>query len=735
MPDSGTYLVLNASSLKALDVRGASDRAGTNVQVWTPNGSDAQVWAATEQDGGWQLLCSLTGKCLDVAGGTLSPGTNVQQWSDNDSRAQRWDLVEVGTVTYQGTQYATYNVLVAGSSLGIGVSGTNAVLASSPAAWALVPVPALSEGGTYELVPAIDQSVRVDVAGGSRANGANAQVYASNGSAAQVFEAQVDPDSLLVRLLNANSGKALDVYGAGTAAGTNVVQWTPNSGTSQWWLPVLDGTMEANGNEVPTYQLRAQVGNGLCLDVAGGSSALRTNVQVWTRNGSPAQRFGLVKTEVLGTSLPAPTPLLQALAHGTGTVSLVPSFQCDATAYQARTRRTAHMADGSLVVGEWESAADGSTARDGWGEAWEPTFEVAQGGLVTMPLTLSEALTPSMPLVTYEVEVRAFSASYGPTSSRAHGPSTVTTASLALDPTVTVGDVTLDLSGDPCLVVPVSSDLPIDGNRVSVILSDSGGSPLMAGPVPATVPRSGSVMVPASLLWDLPADGDALRVTWAWATPDGGLSTGTSTVAASMGSGTVAATVSDGPNLTDTVTADPSAHVFLLVERGDGAELAEMPGEGGTFWVCPPLNVPYSLYVATDGGVAALQRPAKAACGNWWVWGPRWAYSAHFEAQRGGRPSQAMGHSPDVAVLPTTGRAHPVATATRSSRLDLSASGWTRDGQGDFEALAVAMGRGMVPVYRTARGDWHRVAVTGVDLGYTGPTGNSLKVSQEAVTP
>lgn len=744
-PTEGTYLVINANSLKALDVRGSSDKAGTKVYAYDVNRNDAQIWSLTERDGGWQLLCSLTGKCLGTFNGSLIVGVLLEQWSRAAGKAQVWDLEMTGsTIIYNGAEEPTYNIVASGSALVAAAasvdSGANVVLSNSPsstlAQWILVPVPALSEGGTYELAPAVDTSLRVAVGSSSKADGARLVTWAANGRDSQRFDAVVDAGTMLCTLLNVNSGKAVAVAGSGTQAGVGVIQWNANGSANQSWLLVQDGAVTLNGNDVPTYQMRLQNKNGLCLDVCGGGTTLRTNVEVHARNGSAAQRFVLVKTEVLGTTLPAPTQLLQTLAHGTGTVEVVPSFLCDATAYQARMRRVAHDSGDATTVGEWENVADGSTARDGWGEAWEPTFEVAQGGTVTMPLTISEALDASVPRVDWEVEVRAFSPSWGPTGSKAHGPSTVSTVTLALDPTVTVGDVELDLSGEPALSVPVSSDVPRDGNRVTVMLMDAGGSPLMAGPVSATMPRSGSVEVPASLLWDLPADGDTVMVAWTWETPDGGMSSGTATVSADMGSGVVPATVADGANLTDVVTADPDARVFLLVERGDGAELAEMPGSGGTFWACPPLNVPYVLYVATTAGVTALQRPPKAACGNWWVWGDAWSHSAHFEVQRGSRPSQTMSHSPDVAVLDTSGRPRPIASANQSGRLDLSVTGYLRDGgQADFEALAAALGRGMAPVYRTARGDWYRVAVTGVDLSWDRPTGNSLRVTQQAVAP
>ena len=63
--DDGTYVVVNANSGMALDVRGASDRSGENVQQWAVNRGDAQIWSLVTTDGTSALRCSLTGRTLD----------------------------------------------------------------------------------------------------------------------------------------------------------------------------------------------------------------------------------------------------------------------------------------------------------------------------------------------------------------------------------------------------------------------------------------------------------------------------------------------------------------------------------------------------------------------------------------------------------------------------------------------------------------------------------------------
>ncbi|MDH6589781.1 type 1 glutamine amidotransferase [Streptomyces sp. SAI-133] len=72
------------------------------------------------------------------------------------------------------------------------------------------------------------------------------------------------------------NGKCLDVDNASTADGTKVQLWTCNGTGAQKWTIAADGTVQALGK---------------CLDVSGGGSADGTKVQLWTCNGSGAQKW------------------------------------------------------------------------------------------------------------------------------------------------------------------------------------------------------------------------------------------------------------------------------------------------------------------------------------------------------------------------------------------------------------------------------------------------------------
>src|SRR6266542_3226 len=70
---------------KCVDVAGANSADGTQVQLYTCNGTGAQQWTRGT-DGTLRAL----GKCLDVRGGSTADGARVQLYTCNGTGAQRW---------------------------------------------------------------------------------------------------------------------------------------------------------------------------------------------------------------------------------------------------------------------------------------------------------------------------------------------------------------------------------------------------------------------------------------------------------------------------------------------------------------------------------------------------------------------------------------------------------------------------------------------------------------------
>ncbi|MFJ1729928.1 ricin-type beta-trefoil lectin domain protein [Streptomyces sp. NPDC088254] len=70
---------------KCLDVNGGNSVNGTAVDVWSCNGSDAQLWSA-RSDGTLRAL----GKCLDATGRGTANGTRIAVWDCNGGANQQW---------------------------------------------------------------------------------------------------------------------------------------------------------------------------------------------------------------------------------------------------------------------------------------------------------------------------------------------------------------------------------------------------------------------------------------------------------------------------------------------------------------------------------------------------------------------------------------------------------------------------------------------------------------------
>ena len=84
----------------------------------------------------------------------------------------------------------------------------------------------------------------------------------------------------LYYIINPQSGKALDVNGGGRANGTNIHLWERNGTGAQKWVIQADGSI-----------INPQ--SGKALDVSGGGKSNGTNIHLWEKNGTEAQKWVL----------------------------------------------------------------------------------------------------------------------------------------------------------------------------------------------------------------------------------------------------------------------------------------------------------------------------------------------------------------------------------------------------------------------------------------------------------
>ena len=301
LPD-GTYALAagGAGSRNLLEVKWAAPEDGAAVRLWESNSTSAQRWTVSHDELGFVTLENASsGKVLDVAGASSSSGARVQQYRANGTLAQKWVAVSLGGGSYRFVSALSADLVLdarggVASGADVQLYSPNGTAAQSWYAADASPevAPCADEipDGWYRLSPASSASGRVvDIAGGSRSNGGRAQLYAANGTAAQLFSFIYEDG--YYRIVSARSGKSLDVAKGDVLPGAAVQQWSSGQGNAnQLW----SASRGADGSW--SFVNKA---TGLALDVRFAGDADGTAVDAWTPNGSAAQRFTLVAQEDL----------------------------------------------------------------------------------------------------------------------------------------------------------------------------------------------------------------------------------------------------------------------------------------------------------------------------------------------------------------------------------------------------------------------------------------------------
>ncbi len=290
----GEYLVSSSKNCSfVLDVAGGSKGNSANIQLYRPNMTNAQRWVVSHDDKGYVTFTNVgSHKVIDVAGGNASAGTNIAQYAPNGTYAQKWIAAKQSNGTYL-IESALRPGLYLGSRGSGASNGVNVELSSNEGAshFALLGTsPSVAKcddilpKGYFTLSPACSSTGKViDVAGGSNSNGANVQLYSSNGTLAQLFSFEYYDGYYVIR--NAKSQKALDVDSGNLIPGTNVQQWACDSDNANRLFAAID-----NGDGTYSFVSKS---TGLALDIVGASDSNQANLDAYLPNGTAAQKFSL----------------------------------------------------------------------------------------------------------------------------------------------------------------------------------------------------------------------------------------------------------------------------------------------------------------------------------------------------------------------------------------------------------------------------------------------------------
>ena len=149
----------------------------------------------------------------------------------------------------------------------------------------------LGNGKIYTIKSNVGGNQYLDISGGSQKNSANVQIWNKLNGNQQKFKLIYNREDKTYTIMAVHSDKVLDVAGASRTNGTNVQQYESNKTNAQKWI-IKDTGKDTGGKKNYTIVSKLSTNEKeKVLDVACGSNANGTNVQIFESNGSSAQTF------------------------------------------------------------------------------------------------------------------------------------------------------------------------------------------------------------------------------------------------------------------------------------------------------------------------------------------------------------------------------------------------------------------------------------------------------------
>lgn len=285
--EEGYYTVRSKASSNVLDISGQSVADGANAIAWASNGGTNQLFRVTVEGGYHRFTAVHSEGSLDVAKGCPIPGANIQQaGTAAGTESSLFSVILNSNGSYTLTNVASGLVVtVAGSGKGANVYGDAATGGTTQQFQLLRRIDLLNEG-LYEITPATNSQMRLDVSGQSRNSGANVALWTDNGGQNQKWDIMLVAGKQNTYTIQAVMSGAY-LAAEGTGLGANVSQQAIDAGNAAaQWIPSYSGGRVMFQN----------VASGMMLDVTSCGSKAGTNIEIWTANGTSAQSFSLTKT-------------------------------------------------------------------------------------------------------------------------------------------------------------------------------------------------------------------------------------------------------------------------------------------------------------------------------------------------------------------------------------------------------------------------------------------------------
>ena len=281
----GYYKIIAEHSDKSLDISGGSGENGANVQQYTWNGSNAQLWKFVNAGNGNWYIRSKLGTVLDISAN--SPSSNVQMWEMDGDTSQKWKLTKTEYKPVADGSYSISNITSNYKVLEVIDHNVQLEMLSGFASQ-ILDITYIGNG--YYKIVSRDNMEAFDVYGGSSQLGANLWTYEWNNSDAQLWKfVDAGNGSFYIK---SKLGTVIDLKWGATVAGTNAQMYILNGSDAQkWFLNEVSEAVNERPLENGTYTVRNTLYSSNVLDVSGGGIDNGSKLQLYQSNETAPQRF------------------------------------------------------------------------------------------------------------------------------------------------------------------------------------------------------------------------------------------------------------------------------------------------------------------------------------------------------------------------------------------------------------------------------------------------------------
>ncbi|WP_315066744.1 RICIN domain-containing protein [uncultured Clostridium sp.] len=257
------------------------DMTGKMVSVTPPNDDSNLVDGAACVDSNNKYISFIFGGPNDGTINTTFKNIPSFIGSTASVKVEKIDWVSKDTVSSGPSTVLTSNYSVVNGQITVPLTNCNS--SSGYRIYITSGTGSSVSDGTYKLINR-NSGKALDVYNNSTADGADVIQWSDNGENNQKWA--ITNMNNGYRVTNVNSGKVLDVYNSSTANGADVIQWSDNGQNNQRWNIIDAG----NG-----YYNLVNVNSSKVLDVDNDSVADGANVLQWSSNGGYNQQWQLQK--------------------------------------------------------------------------------------------------------------------------------------------------------------------------------------------------------------------------------------------------------------------------------------------------------------------------------------------------------------------------------------------------------------------------------------------------------